>query len=305
MAEAEKLEVGGLTFDTAAIDALLDDAPDATAAKPDELPDEPAEESDAGEDGDPREKSSEDISDEDVPEAQEVAEEDDAGGVEDTEADSDVDVEITADFIADGDEGPMLLTGMDDKGEPIYETADELFSDHKFKIKAAGAEHEVTFDEMRKGYQRQVDYTKAKTQISETQRAMQPYIALLTLWEKDGDFKNAVNNYIEGVKQETVTDEDIVKAGEEGDQDKLKALLAKRGKLSQRQKAMNAANTAAQDQQRQFATQQHEIATSLIPNYNDTVQGIKTLLTNLGYGEHEVNGFEYLDARLQNLAYLR
>lgn len=294
----DKVQVDGLTFDTAALDALLDD----TAPPIEKLPDEPAPEDDAVEDDTVGEESGEEVREDDVSEPEADTEETPDGGDDDTPPDDKDSPEIEADFIVNGDEGPQLLTDIDEKGNPVYETAAQLFGDHQFKIKAAGEEVEVTFDEMRKGYQRHADYTKAKTSIAETQRAMQPYVALLTLYEKDEGFKHTINNYIEGVKEEEITNEDIVKASEEPE--KLKTLLAKRDKQNARKKAMNAANTAAAQQQQQFARQQYEIATNLIPNYNETVQDVKTFLGNLGYGDHEVNGFEYLDARLQNMAYL-
>ncbi len=313
MAETDKLESGGITFDTAALDALLDDIPPEENAADDQPDSVDSLDSDtAGQDSRDGDSASTDEFDDEAPQAE--IQDDDGQDIADESTDEDtleVDEsaatdtdELDADFISEGDEGPMLLTNIDAEGKPVYETADELFGDHKFKIKAAGAEHEVTFEEMRKGYQRHADYTQAKTKFSETHRALQPYIALATLWEQDTDFRESVNNYVEGVKSDQVSDDELIKATDSGDTEKVKKLLDKRNKQSQQRKAMGAAEMATAQQRRNFATQQFEIAKSLIPSYNDVVPQVKTFLTNLGYGEQEVQGFESLDARLQNLAYL-
>lgn len=305
----EKISAGGIDFDSDALDALLDDAPTAGGTQDDNSGtvaqdiDQTTEDIDVQrEEGVDQEAISIDES------ADETSDVDDQGETIDGEGSGDsgdtAGVVPEGDFITNGDEGPMLMTGAGEDGTPLYETADELFGDHKFKIKAAGEEHEVTFSEMRQGYQRQTDYTKSKTKIAEIQRAMQPYIGLLSYFEKDGGFREAVGNYIEGVKSAEVTNDDILAASESGDQEKVKALLDKQKKSSKRIKALRAANEAAATQQQQIAVQQHEIAKSLIPDYNDSVPKVKTFLTNLGYGEQELTNFEYLDARLQNAFYL-
>lgn len=299
MAEPEVIESGGLKFDAAALDALLGEEPKEEEASVEEH-ETPVDEPQAEQTPTDEPQTEEVEASDEAEHLEESPDEEDQAAHQDDENEQ----ESESAFITMGDEGPQLLTGFDDKNEPIYETADDLFGDHAFKIKAAGEEHEVTFAEMRQGYQRQADYTKSKTQMAETQRAMQPYVALLTLFEQDKNFQNQVKDYIQKGKEQVVSDDDILEAAESGDPDKLKAVLQRRKQHDERSKSLRAADTAAEQQRQQFGLQQHEIAQKLIPSYNTTVSNVKSFLTSLGYGEHEFAGFEQMDARLQNLAYL-
>lgn len=312
MVAENKIEAGGLTFDGAALDALLDENPSVGADDTydkrdnvDELDRQPAQEVVDDQDGDLRGEIRDDVREESEPEREAAADGQDQDELEDNEGDSeDTDRVGDEEFITDGDEGPMLLTGVGEDGKPIYETAEQLFGDHQFHIKAAGEDHTVTFNEMRQGYQRQADYTKAKTEVVQMQRTLQPFLGLVNMWNESDGFRDLVTNYVEGTRDSVVSDADLMEAFDSGDREKVNALLEKKKQFEGRKKAMDVATKATQEQQRAFAQEQHRIANTLIEDYTNTMPNVKSFLHTLGYGDNEVQGLEYADARLQNLAYL-
>jgi len=308
----DRLESGGVTFDANALDALLDEDPSVGVERPndnsvgmDPLPEKLAEQVADGQDDLGRDDVRDQDGDATEPGPDEVAEVSDEDSDKSDEADSDsTDGLEGEEFITDGDEGPMLLTGIGEDGKPIYETASQLFGDHQFQIKAAGEDHNVTFDEMRKGYQRQADYTRAKTEVVQMQRQLQPFMNLVNMWQESGDFREVVSEYIQGSEQNPVSDEALLEAFDSGDREKINALLAKKKTTEERRKAYDAANRVTQEQRKAFALEQNRIANTIIDDYTNTIPSVKSFLTTLGYGDNEVDGLEYADSRLQNLAYL-
>lgn len=310
MPAEDKLEVGGLTFDTRALDDLISEPGEGPRNDINtgvgELPGESAQAVDGHEDGLPRGEDGGDVPEDSVPGE---AEPDVEGEVTDGEGSSETDDTSTdavegEEWITDGAEGPMLLTGVGEDGKPIYETAAELFGDHQFQIKAAGSDHTVTFDEMRKGYQRQADYTRGKTEVVQMQRQLQPFVNLVNMWQESGDFRDLVSNYIQGVEQQPLSDEALLEVFDSGDREKMNALLERKKQTEARRKAYDAANRATMEQQKAFAMEQNRIANTLIDDYTTTIPSVKSFLTTLGYGEREIEGLEYADSRLQQLAYL-
>lgn len=308
----DKLETGGVTFDGAALDALLDEDPTVSADRPSndyrtdvvQLPEQPAAQDDRSDDDLPRDEDGSEVHEIEGESTADDAEEGAVVDERDDETGDRRDDQVEESFITDGDEGPMLLTGVGEDGKPIYETAEQLFGDHQFHIKAAGEDHTVTFNEMRQGYQRQADYTRAKTEVVQAQRTLQPFLGLINMWNESDSFRDVVTNYLEGAREGVVSDEALMEAFDSGDRDKVNSLLEKKKSLEKRRQAYDIASKATQEQQKAFAMEQRRIAETMIENYSSTIPNVKTFLQTLGYGDNEVDGLEYADARLQNLAYL-
>ncbi len=205
-------------------------------------------------------------------------------------------------FISQGEEGPELYMGEDDKGAEIYQSADEVFGDTTFKIKAAGADHEVTFAEMRKGYQRQADYTQGKMQIAEAERQIGPYTALVSLFSKDADLRTLVQDYVEGAKT-SVTETDIDAAIEDGDTDKIKSLIKRKKSLDQRRARIAAAEQVQKNQDQQIRQQNRQLAANIIPDYNNSISRTRDYLLKEGFDENQLSDVEHLPPLVQKVFY--
>ena len=73
-----------------------------------------------------------------------------------------------------------------------------------YAVNVGGEEHEVTLDELMKGYSRQSDYTKKTQEISEQRKEMEGYRSKVEaeinqIQEERAQYVNAINHYVDGM----------------------------------------------------------------------------------------------------------
>lgn len=204
-------------------------------------------------------------------------------------------------FVVQGDVGPELYMGKDDDGQDWYMPIDEVLGDTPFKIKAAGAEHDVTFAEMQKGYQRQAHFTQEMTKLAERERTIAPYIALVHQYQNDNKFRNLITDYVQDAKTSTVSEAEINAALDEGDTEKAKALINRQRELAERRAQWQASERMEQQQQQMLYQENQRLAAQLIPDYNSNISRVKDYMVNEGFDDNSVAQVEYLPPLAQKV----
>jgi hypothetical protein len=92
----------------------------------------------------------------------------------------------------------------EEDSEEGSENREEEGEELVYAVNVGGEEHEVTLDELMKGYSRQSDYTKKTQEVSEQRKEMEGYrnkveTEINKIQEERAQYVNAINHYVEGM----------------------------------------------------------------------------------------------------------
>lgn len=188
-----------------------------------------------------------------------------------------------------------------DEAEPETEES-EVEQPETITIKVDGKDVEVTLDELKKGYQRQADYTRKTMEVSETRKAAEAEAAQLRAERQQYAQKlneqqvvlQAVLQDQQNIDWQTLLDSDPMEYLKQRDllerrQQAYQANIAEQQRLFQYQQAEHA------QQLQQFIAQQQEAVINKLPDWKDEGKAkaeklaIREFLKNEGFEDGEIS----------------
>lgn len=211
------------------------------------------------------------------------------------------------------EEEPLDLQSFDELVEAL-ETDNEFLGNLKAKVKVQGEEFEVTFDELRAGYQKGSDYAKNVEQLkAERAQFEQMQAERMQMFEQDHATNAMFVQGIENQITQAMDSEEMAQLRQTNVQEWTARRLDFQDRLQQVQQLKQEAAARyqqaqmmwAQDQQAQLAAvleKEGELLNAAIPDWsNSTKQTINTYLTDTyGYSPQDLQGIS--DHRLVVLA---
>jgi len=202
----------------------------------------------------------------------------------------------------------------DDIGEE-ENTQEEIEEQQRYTVKAAGKKHEVTLEELKKGFQFEADYTRKNEELGEDRRKVSEEKRMLS--QELEATQKAKQQYLSSLEDiDQIVDSDI-KAFESTDwatlkiedpvqyslkREEFRELHERKAKVAnEKQKHQYEAALNAEKKVEEVKIEQQQIVSGMIPNWSDPVEGpkiksrIKNFAIKSGFSEQDLS--QLIDAR--------
>jgi len=202
----------------------------------------------------------------------------------------------------------------DDIGEE-ENTQEEIEEQQRYTVKAAGKKHEVTLEELKKGFQFEADYTRKNEELGEDRRKVSEEKRMLS--QELEATQKAKQQYLSSLEDiDQIVDSDI-KAFESTDwatlkiedpvqyslkREEFRELHERKAKVAnEKQKHQYEAAVNAEKKVEEVKIEQQQIVSGMIPNWSDPVEGpkiksrIKNFAIKSGFSEQDLS--QLIDAR--------